>query len=51
MAQLVEHLPRKQYVVGSKSTRAALCSHFMERDLFRFVVLPCFYLDLTVSNN
>ena len=31
VAQWVEHLPRKQYVVGSNPTRAALFSFFLEK--------------------
>ena len=46
VAQLVEHLPRKQYVVGLNPTRAALFS--LEKEMFRLVVLPCFDLGLTV---
>ena len=41
---MVEHLPSKQYVVGSNPTRAALFSFSMEKELFRLVVLPCFDL-------
>ena len=34
--------------MGSNSTRAALFSFSMEKEMFRFVVLPCFDLGPTV---
>ena len=47
VVQLVEHLSRKQCVVVSNPTRAALFS--LEIEVFRLVVLPCF--DLRRSNS
>ena len=41
----MEHLPHKQYIVGS-TTRAALFS--LKKEMFKLVVLPCFDLGLTV---
>ena len=39
----LEHLPSKQYVMGLNPTRAAF-SFSVKKELFRLVVLPCFYL-------
>ena len=49
VAQVVEHLPRKQYAVGLNPTRAAFFSFSMEKEMFRLIVLPCF--DLCRSNS
>ena len=49
VAQWVEHLPRKQYVMGSNPTLAALFSFSMEIEMLGLFLLPCFDLCLTVS--
>ena len=48
--QWVEQLPRKQYIccVFESHLSSSLFSFSMEKEMFRFVVFPCFDLGLTV---